>query len=590
MLFYQGGQRKPRNDISTLSSGSGSVKYKWRRKHMKTNKKSDPEVLTTSIELNSESSSTSLPCEFYPGMVRVPATDSCAVCANDVEYVYVLSKCGHPACIDCWRRFASSQVSSFALAHITCIACDRRLSRVLTIQLLKPRPPADTTSNSEARHIFEQNQATAEKIYQRYEDFLLRQCLARDKHTRWCPRGCGYAVLAGSRLRSCPRIECKNPGCKCSAFCYKCQGAWGPDDREHVCKGSADRITSNNVESGSNSGSSGELFPENHQSILSRLQRLLRLPTADATGSQRKPEDIESGGSDSSNIAGQNFSTTAMPVQARAPLEVSTDDEIEETVPSDKGSDADISKMKLDIQGEVKPCPRCKTLLLKVDDGSCNHMNCFICGCEFCWLCLREVRDTHFLSPTGCTFWGRKRWPFRRRLFSMLIAAFGTPLILAIVTALAIPGITIGFPAYVAYKTGQHVTGKKWKRILLKTLSFFGGLLVSPIIAALVALFGIPLVLIYVYIFMPITLFSELKVRLSSNDPPSAVKTVDPDVGFKINWNLVGEAAASAAENAEHIQGPGFASSSSKQNSARCSPTASSPFAKCHQEESESKN
>lgn len=25
--------------------------------------------------------------------------------------------------------------------------------------------------------------------------------------------------------------------------------------------------------------------------------------------------------------------------------------------------------------------------------------------------------------------------------------------------------------------------GKKWKRILLKTLSFFGGLLVSPIIA-----------------------------------------------------------------------------------------------------------
>ncbi|KAM3188208.1 hypothetical protein ACTXT7_000706 [Hymenolepis weldensis] len=157
-------------------------------------------------------------------------------------------------------------------------------------------------------------------------------------------------------------------------------------------------------------------------------------------------------------------------------------------------TDANISKIKLDlpenVSGEVKACPRCHTLLLKLDDGSCNHMSCFICGCEFCWLCLREVRDTHFLSnlgvcasPTGCTFWGRQRWPFRRRIWAMLIAAFGTPFILAIVTALAIPGIVIGFPAYVSYKVGQRILGGKCKRILLKTLAFFGGLLVSPVIA-----------------------------------------------------------------------------------------------------------
>lgn len=103
------------------------------------------------------------------------------------------------------------------------------------------------------------------------------------------------------------------------------------------------------------------------------------------------------------------------------------------------------------------------------------------------------------------------------------------------------------------------------------------------------ALFGIPLVLIYVYIFMPITLFSELKVRLSSNDSPSAAKIVDPDVGFKINWTLVGEAAASAAESAERIQAPASASSS-KQNSPRCSPASSSSTAKRHQEESEGRD
>ncbi|VDN99631.1 unnamed protein product [Rodentolepis nana] len=202
--------------------------------------------------------------------------------------------------------------------------------------------------------------------------------------------------------------------------------------------------------------------------------------------------------------------------------------------------------------GEVKACPRCRTLLLKLDDGSCNHMSCFICGCEFCWLCLREVRDTHFLSPTGCTFWGRQRWPFRRRIWAMLIAAFGTPFILAIVTALAIPGIVIGFPAYVAYKV------------------------------ALVAIFGIPLVLIYVYIFMPITLFSELKVRLSKNNTTTTqARAVDPEVGFKINWDRVGESAAAATsvsvtDSPEHL--PGGAStfgSPSQHNSPRCNSTRS---------------
>lgn len=24
-------------------------------------------------------------------------------------------------------------------------------------------------------------------------------------------------------------------------------------------------------------------------------------------------------------------------------------------------------------------------------------MNCTVCGCLFCWLCLREISDVHFL-------------------------------------------------------------------------------------------------------------------------------------------------------------------------------------------------
>ena len=46
---------------------------------------------------------------------------------------------------------------------------------------------------------------------------------------------------------------------------------------------------------------------------------------------------------------------------------------------------------------EVKPCPRCSALIVKMDDGSCNHMTCAVCGAEFCWLCMKEISDLHYL-------------------------------------------------------------------------------------------------------------------------------------------------------------------------------------------------
>ena len=29
---------------------------------------------------------------------------------------------------------------------------------------------------------------------------------------------------------------------------------------------------------------------------------------------------------------------------------------------------------------QIKPCPRCTALIIKMDDGSCNHMSCAVCG------------------------------------------------------------------------------------------------------------------------------------------------------------------------------------------------------------------
>ena len=63
-----------------------------------------------------------------------------------------------------------------------------------------------------------------------------------------------------------------------------------------------------------------------------------------------------------------------------------------------------------DINFFHQVCPRCNVLIVKMDDGSCNHMTCAVCGSEFCWLCMKEISDLHYLSPSGCTFWGKKPW------------------------------------------------------------------------------------------------------------------------------------------------------------------------------------
>ena len=49
------------------------------------------------------------------------------------------------------------------------------------------------------------------------------------------------------------------------------------------------------------------------------------------------------------------------------------------------------------VAAEIKPCPRCGAFIMKMDDGSCNHMTCAVCGVEFCWLCMKEISDLHYL-------------------------------------------------------------------------------------------------------------------------------------------------------------------------------------------------
>eukprot|EP00095_Tigriopus_kingsejongensis_P003360 maker-scaffold496_size155344-snap-gene-0.25 protein:Tk03360 transcript:maker-scaffold496_size155344-snap-gene-0.25-mRNA-1 annotation:"ring finger" len=156
---------------------------------------------------------------------------------------------------------------------------------------------------------------------------------------------------------------------------------------------------------------------------------------------------------------------------------------------------------------DVKVCPRCDVVIVKMDDGSCNHMTCSICGAEFCWLCMKEISDLHYLSPSGCTFWGKKPWSRKKKLLWQLGTLVGAPVGIALLAGISIPAMIIGIPVWVGRKLySQYNKTMRYKRNLIITGGVLVAILVSPVIAALAVSIGVPILLAYVYGVVPISL------------------------------------------------------------------------------------
>ncbi|CAD5230695.1 unnamed protein product [Bursaphelenchus okinawaensis] len=172
--------------------------------------------------------------------------------------------------------------------------------------------------------------------------------------------------------------------------------------------------------------------------------------------------------------------------------------------------------------GDLKACPRCGTLIVKMNDGSCNHMVCPMCQADFCWLCLKEISDLHYLSPTGCTFWGKKPWTRKKKLLWQIGTLIGAPVGIALIAGLAVPGIICGVPVFVGRKAYQRFKLKsKGKRRLVTAASVAGSLIVSPVLAVMAVGVGVPIMLAYVYGVVPLS--------LCRNGGCASVQTSDDD-------------------------------------------------------------
>uniref|UniRef100_A0A4W4EDE4 RBR-type E3 ubiquitin transferase n=1 Tax=Electrophorus electricus TaxID=8005 RepID=A0A4W4EDE4_ELEEL len=175
---------------------------------------------------------------------------------------------------------------------------------------------------------------------------------------------------------------------------------------------------------------------------------------------------------------------------------------------------------------EIKACPRCGAYIMKTNDGSCNRMNCTVCACQFCWLCMQEITDVHYLSPSGCTFWGKKPWSQTRKVLWQVGMLLGAPVVISLIAGIAIPVIIVGIPIYMGRKVHgrckkNNISGSK--HYLTVASGVMTSVFVSPVIAAITVAVGVPLMLTYVYGVVPMSLCRNGWCR-PQTEPPETRK------------------------------------------------------------------
>ncbi|KAI0215928.1 E3 ubiquitin-protein ligase RNF19A [Lamellibrachia satsuma] len=171
------------------------------------------------------------------------------------------------------------------------------------------------------------------------------------------------------------------------------------------------------------------------------------------------------------------------------------------------------------MQTEIKPCPRCGAFIMKMDDGSCNHMTCAVCGVEFCWLCMKEISDLHYLSPSGCTFWGKKPWSRKKKILWQLGTLVGAPVGIALVAGITVPAMIIGIPVWVGRKLhAKYQHAGRHKRNLIITGGVTASIIVAPILAGIAVGVGVPILLGYIYGVVPISLCRSSGCGVTTTD------------------------------------------------------------------------
>jgi cytochrome bd-type quinol oxidase subunit 2 len=113
---------------------------------------------------------------------------------------------------------------------------------------------------------------------------------------------------------------------------------------------------------------------------------------------------------------------------------------------------------------------------------------------------MKEINDFHYLSPSGCTFWGKKRWSRKKKILWRIGSALGAPLVISLVAGIAVPVIIVGLPIYSGVKVyKRYKQANKHKRRIIVLSTVVGTSLIGPVVATLAVCVLVPVSLLTVY-------------------------------------------------------------------------------------------
>jgi E3 ubiquitin-protein ligase RNF19A len=119
---------------------------------------------------------------------------------------------------------------------------------------------------------------------------------------------------------------------------------------------------------------------------------------------------------------------------------------------------------------------------------------------------MKEVDNLHFITPTGCTFYGKNRWSKRKSILFLILSWILTPIIALILLVLAIPILLIVLPIIMTKKFYQYsleIEIGSIRRFILCIFIFLCTFLLTPFLIILGLLIGVPLLLFFIYFYMP---------------------------------------------------------------------------------------
>ena len=158
-------------------------------------------------------------------------------------------------------------------------------------------------------------------------------------------------------------------------------------------------------------------------------------------------------------------------------------------------------------------CPKCRIRVEKID--GCNHMTCYLCNYEWCWLCRGTYDELHFapFNPLGCPGGGYVRpdsfWRnVLRKVGGLIFLLLLIPLFLLFFTSAMVLALLGNNNRLMRWFRPLHMCFRVWLVLLVLAVTMPLNVFVAP----LTLIVGIP-----VFIGVKIYLYVQMNRRASRN-------------------------------------------------------------------------